>query len=289
MKNEYSIIGNEVIIYLPKRNGETIETIMDIEDFNKIKELDCDLQADLDKYNKYKLSAILKGEDKNQKISLAKLIMEVKEEGKKFFVRHIDGNYLNNKRNNLYIDKGGFQNKYIICENLTTIFVKQRSGIIHKILLDTKNLPIILKENLSWHVKWNVYTESYYPRAVRRTFTSEGIIQEMVYMYQLFIDYDTKTEEVDHINHDTLDTREENLRVTNKKLNDKNRSGKNKNNKSGYRNVFWSTSDNRWIVALQIEGKQTYFGRFKYDDLEKAGALAEEMRQKYYKEFAGAS
>jgi len=183
----------------------------------------------------------------------------------------------------------GFSNVYVTYGDLTIIFVKQRNGDIHQILLDTDKLPILIKHNLGWHVKWNIYTKSYYPRATKRTFTSEGLQQEMVYLYQLFIEYDTKTEEVDHINHNTLDTREENLRVASKDLNDKNRHGKNRNNKSGHRNVFWSTKDERWMVALQINGKQTYFGRFKFEDLDKAGERAEEMRQRYYKEYAGVS
>ena len=40
-------------------------------------------------------------------------------------------------------------------------------------------------------------------------------------------------------------------------------------------------------VNYQIDGKNTHLGRFDYEDLDKAGKFAEEMRQKYYGEFAG--
>lgn len=92
---------------------------------------------------------------------------------------------------------------------------------------------------------------------------------------------------VDHINHNTLDNRKCNLRIISASNNLKHRNSKNKNNKSGYRNVFWSTKDERWLVTLQINGKQKCFGRFKYEDLDKAGKLAEEMREKYYGEYKG--
>lgn len=98
----------------------------------------------------------------------------------------------------------------------------------------------------------------------------------------------SKGEVVDHINaKNTLDNRKSNLRRTDNLHNTKNRKSKNKNNKSGYRNVFWNSKDKRWFVTLQIDGKQKCFGRFKYEDVDKAGALAEEVRKKYYKEFAG--
>jgi hypothetical protein len=42
-----------------------------------------------------------------------------------------------------------------------------------------------------------------------------------------------------------------------------------------------------WVVQLQIEGKNERLGKFK--DVHEAGKFAEEMRQKYYGEFAGKS
>lgn len=42
-------------------------------------------------------------------------------------------------------------------------------------------------------------------------------------------------------------------------------------------------------MQLQVDGKNTCLGRFAYEDLDKAGKFAEEMRQKYYGEFAGVS
>ena len=48
-----------------------------------------------------------------------------------------------------------------------------------------------------------------------------------------------------------------------------------------------SWNGNGWSVQLQVEGKNTTLKRFKKDQLKEAGEFAEEMRQKYYGEFAG--
>ena len=96
-----------------------------------------------------------------------------------------------------------------------------------------------------------------------------------------------KDKVIDHINHNTLDNRKENLRVIADSNNSKNRKTKNSNNKSGYRNVSWSKSENAWKVQISINGKNTYLKSFPYEQLEEAGRYAEEMRQKYYGEYAG--
>lgn len=87
---------------------------------------------------------------------------------------------------------------------------------------------------------------------------------------------------VDHINHDTLDNRKENLRAVESQANTRNRSGRNSNNVTGYRNVMYHKERKKtpYHVQLQINGKNTILGRFS--DVDEAGKFAEEMRQKYY-------
>lgn len=103
-------------------------------------------------------------------------------------------------------------------------------------------------------------------------------------MHKLISNANNK-EIVDHINHDTLDNRKENLRKTEQSYNLRHRRGANKNNKSGYRNVCWLKNENRWCVQLQVDGQNTRLGFF--NDVDEAGKFAEEMRKKYYGEFAG--
>jgi hypothetical protein len=88
---------------------------------------------------------------------------------------------------------------------------------------------------------------------------------------------------VDHINNDPSDNRIENLReatFAQNKFNTK----RQKNNTSGIKNVHWSKKYNRWLVTMSINKKLKYFGCYK--DLELAGLVAMELRNKYHKEFA---
>jgi hypothetical protein len=85
---------------------------------------------------------------------------------------------------------------------------------------------------------------------------------------------------VDHINHDTLDNRISNLRILPYNKNSQHRKTKNSNNTSGYRNVSYIKSEDKYVVQLQINSRNTRLGKF--DDVHEAGKFAEEMRQKYY-------
>ena len=90
---------------------------------------------------------------------------------------------------------------------------------------------------------------------------------------------------VDHIDHNGLNNRQYNLRVTETDKNSRHREHKNCNNKSGYRNVFWNTNMGKWSVDLCKDYKRIHIGEF--DDVDEAGRIAEEARHKYYGKFAG--
>jgi hypothetical protein len=88
---------------------------------------------------------------------------------------------------------------------------------------------------------------------------------------------------IDHIDGNRLNNRIENLReatysqnAINKKLGS--------NNKSGYKNVCWNKKSRKWTVTLKVDGKIINIGGF--DDVELAGLVAQEARNKYYKDFA---
>ncbi len=67
---------------------------------------------------------------------------------------------------------------------------------------------------------------------------------------------------VDHINHNKLDNRKENLRVTPYSDNLWNRPQRYKNNKSGVVGVSWSASTDKWQVQIQIRGRRVHLGVF---------------------------
>lgn len=87
--------------------------------------------------------------------------------------------------------------------------------------------------------------------------------------------------EVDHINHDTLDNRRENLRIITTAQNQQNRKGAQSNNKtSGIRNVHWHKKTGVWEVQVKLNGKKIYIGSYK--DIEEAKKAAMEARRRHF-------
>ena len=179
--------------------------------------------------------------------------------------------------------KRGF-NEYEIRGDITIIFMPKRDGRMFETIIDTKNLERIRKLGLGWSAAWIKSVNKYYAKASEYIGNGQPNITHYLHIEIMQISNEYV---IDHIDTDRLNNREENLRVTKQLSNTKNRTSKNINNKSGFRNVFWSNSDNRWLVMLQVDKKQQCFGRFKFEDLAKAGARAEEARQEIYGEYAG--
>lgn len=164
--------------------------------------------------------------------------------------------------------------------------LKNKKGVHLETVFDVNRLSCVDGLNLSWHLKWDNKTHSYYVKATETIRDNEGKRkQRTVHLHRYLTDVKDSLLYVDHINHDTLDNRNENLRIVNKKQNMFNRPSANRNSKLGVRNVYWCKTTNKWIVQIQIDGKNTVLGRF--DELGVADDFAKKMRDKYYGEFAG--
>ena len=73
---------------------------------------------------------------------------------------------------------------------------------------------------------------------------------------------------VDHLNGNGLDNRRSNLRIVSHQQNTRNRSGSQKNSKSGVRGVYWHKQRGKWAACIRHNGKNISLGL--YDDLEEA-------------------
>ena len=93
----------------------------------------------------------------------------------------------------------------------------------------------------------------------------------------------TRNEYIDHINGDKTDNRIENLRICNQSQNLSNR-GKQKNNTSGYKNIFFDKLSNKYYVQIGFENKVYSVGRFT--ELDKAIEARDKALQKLHGEFA---
>lgn len=89
--------------------------------------------------------------------------------------------------------------------------------------------------------------------------------------------------QVDHINHDTLDNRKENLRLCTVKQNSGNQRGHSKSS-SGYRGVSWIVQHEKWAAQL-VENHNHHFLGY-YDDKEEAARAFDKASKLYYGEFA---
>lgn len=175
------------------------------------------------------------------------------------------------------------KNEYIVDESLGVARIELRREDDESLwaIIDIDDLDRVVSFPGVWYAKYQRLNNGYYVYAnVHDDITRRN---KTVLLHQFIMYANGKT--VDHINHDTFDNRKNNLRIVSDSDNLKNRKGKNSNNTSGYRNVTWSKREQKWIVQLQIDKRNKTLGWF--DDVHEAGKFAEEMRRKYYGEFAG--
>lgn len=180
-----------------------------------------------------------------------------------------------------------FKNNYEINGNITKIFITQKSGNKYTILISTKDLQRLKDNNFSVYIRPNRNNQLLYPLMNKVKNRVNGRNTYTSVQLNRFILGVTDDVVVDHINHDTLDNRRENLRAIEPTNNSTNRKTHNKNNQSGYRNVCWLKVEGKYVVQLMIEGKNERLGFF--DNVDEAGKFAEEMRKKYYGTYAGNS
>lgn len=83
--------------------------------------------------------------------------------------------------------------------------------------------------------------------------------------------------QVDHVNHNRLDNREENLRIVTRSQNSINRKVQS-NNKSGRVGVTWNREHGKWHSYIGIRRKHVHLGWFdSFTDAIKAREIAEAM------------
>lgn len=129
----------------------------------------------------------------------------------------------------------------------------------------------------NWMCSKNKTRKGYACRTKRVEGKKIGVI-----MHRLIMDA-PKGMVTDHINHNTLDNRRENLRICTQSENNRNIKSL-VNSTSKYLGVHWSYLLKRWVASMNTSGKHKYLGIFK-TELE-AAIIYNIAARKYHGEFA---
>lgn len=126
--------------------------------------------------------------------------------------------------------------------------------------------------------KWYVGARGY---AIRHPKMMKGVRRGHIAMHRVIMNA-PEGMEVDHKDGDRLNNQKSNLRICTRKQNLHNQKTP-KNNKSGYRGIYYRKVEGVWEAALKCDGKR-YSRQCKTK--EKAIEAWNELAKKYYGEFA---
>jgi hypothetical protein len=127
------------------------------------------------------------------------------------------------------------------------------------------------------HLKWTLNTYGYAYANIKQLETKK---HKTFYLHRLLMD-NPEGLQVDHINHDRLDNRKENLRICTSTENNRNRT-KRLDTPNKYKGV--SLRNKKYRAAVKIAGKTIHLGYFKTQ--EEAAMAYNEAAYIYFGEFA---
>lgn len=168
------------------------------------------------------------------------------------------------------------KNDYVINDKDVVIFLNRRNGQIFSTHISVEDFDKANDIKGKWCVIWNEITQSFYVQSATRTNGKKTTIS----LHRLITGF-IKGMHVDHINHDTLDNRRNNLRIISNSENQQNRKGATRSSTTGIRGVYWSKKSKKWKVQIKVNKVQIHIGYF--NSIEEAEHAAIEARSKYMK------
>jgi hypothetical protein len=152
------------------------------------------------------------------------------------------------------------KNEYYIdtVDPVVLVYLKYK-GETMSTVIDLEDFSLVNAYKNSWYVDYDRCTKGFY---VVSKITVNGV-RKRISLHRYIMGLDDSKKVVDHINHDTLDNRRENLRMVDHSINSLNPKGLRVNNKSGEKGVFWYSRYNKWCVQLTLNRKQKNLGYYE--------------------------
>jgi hypothetical protein len=144
-------------------------------------------------------------------------------------------------------------------------------------LVDDLDYPWL--SQLRWCYSSDGYAVNYYRDEYGKYHRRSMQRMIMARMLEQFVPTDLQ---VDHINHNRIDNRRENLRLATRSQNQAYKKLQ-VNNSTGYKGVIWHNG--KWEVRIRYQGRKLYLGR--YGDPIQAAMIYDGAARLLYQEFAG--
>jgi hypothetical protein len=147
-----------------------------------------------------------------------------------------------------------WENQYItssegLSQSYTVLRMIKGEKIVDS-LIDNEDVARI--RNLCWRPNMNPRNGDYYVISTR----PHGGIATLA---RLLCNVDDPNLEIDHVDHNTVDNRKQNLKVTDSRGNASNR----RDNTSHWPGIYFHARINRWTSQIFVDGVHTHFGTFK--------------------------
>lgn len=155
-------------------------------------------------------------------------------------------------------------NEIVIHDDYAEVVLYNKNCVeIDKVLIDLEDIEKVSKHK--WHKSYSGY----------------AVTSNSKPMHRLIIKC-PKEKFIDHINHNKLDNRKQNLRICNKQQNAFNMKIPN-TNRSGIKGVGFHKHTNKWRARIVVNDKEIYLGIF--NTIEEATKARKEAELKYFGEY----